>query len=106
MRRDRTRDTAAVAAYVIADVDVTDPETYKEYTAQTPGSIAAHGGKFIVRGGRFDVLEGNWEPGRVVLIEFPSMEAALGWYRSENYQELAKIRRSASSARILVVDGV
>jgi uncharacterized protein (DUF1330 family) len=95
-----------MAAYVIADVDIADPEKYKEYTAHTPESIAAHGGRFIARGGRCEVLEGEWEPGRVVVIEFPSMDAALGWYRSDDYQELAKIRQSASTAKILVVEGV
>jgi uncharacterized protein (DUF1330 family) len=95
-----------MAAYVIADVDITDPEKYKEYTAHTPDSIAGHGGRFIARGGRCEVLEGDWEPGRVVLIEFPTLDAALGWYRSEDYQELAKIRHAASTAQILVVDGV
>lgn len=94
-----------MAAYVIADVEITDPETYREYTARTPASIAAHGGRFIVRGGPCEVLEGDWEPGRVVVIEFPDRDAALGWYRSEDYQELAKLRWRASSARILVVDG-
>ena len=94
-----------MAAYVIADVEITDPEKYTEYTAQTPDSIAAHGGRFIVRGGPHEVLEGDWRPGRVVVIEFPDVDAALGWYRSEDYQELAKIRQAASTARILVVEG-
>jgi uncharacterized protein (DUF1330 family) len=94
-----------VPAYVIADVDITDPDTYREYTSGVPASIAGYGGRFVVRGGAFEVLEGEWEPGRVVVIEFPDREAALGWFRSEDYQELAKIRRRASSARILVVDG-
>jgi len=95
-----------VAAYVLADVDVTDPETYKEYTAHTPESIATHGGRFIVRGGAFEVLEGDWRPGRVVVIEFPDMDAALGWYRSADYQELARIRHASSTARILAIEGV
>ena len=92
-------------AFVIADVAITDPEKYKEYTAQTPESIAGYGGRFIVRGGLFEVLEGDWEPGRLVVIEFPNMDAALAWYRSDDYQDLAKIRHAASTAKILVVDG-
>ena len=92
-------------AYVIADVEISDPDTYREYTAGTPASIAKHGGRFVVRGGACEVLEGDWEPGRVVVIEFPDREAALGWFRSDDYQELAEIRRRASTARILVVDG-
>ena len=94
-----------MAAYVIADVEITDPEKYKEYTAQTPDSIASHGGRFVVRGGSCQVLEGEWDPGRVVVIEFPDLDAALGWFHSDDYQELAQIRRSASTARILVVEG-
>ena len=92
-------------AYVIADVDITDADTYRQYTAGVPESIARYGGRFIVRGGTFEVLEGDWEPGRVVVIEFPNREAALGWYRSEEYQELVKVRWRASTAKILVVDG-
>jgi uncharacterized protein (DUF1330 family) len=94
-----------VAAYVIADVQIADPERYKEYTAQTPASIARHDGRWVVRGGATQVLEGDWNPGRIVVIEFPSVEAALGWFNSDDYQELAAIRRAASTAQILVVDG-
>lgn len=92
-------------AYVIADVDVTDPERYKDYTAYTPDSIARHGGRWVVRGGSTRVLEGDWDPGRIVVIEFPSFEAALGWFESDDYQELAAIRREASTARILLAEG-
>jgi uncharacterized protein (DUF1330 family) len=95
-----------VPAYVIADVDIDDPDTYKEYTAGVPASLAPYGGRFVVRGGAYEVLEGAWEPGRVVVIEFPDRDAALGWWNSDDYTELVKIRRSASTARILVVDGV
>jgi uncharacterized protein (DUF1330 family) len=94
-----------VAAYVIADVEITDPERYKDYTAHTPESIARHGGRWVVRGGKTQVLEGDWDPGRIVVIEFPSVDAALEWFNSEHYQELAEIRREASSARILVAEG-
>jgi uncharacterized protein (DUF1330 family) len=94
-----------VPAYVIADVDVTDPERYKDYTAHTPDSIARYGGRWVVRGGSTRVLEGDWDPGRLVVIEFPSVEAALGWFESDDYQELAAIRREASTARILVAEG-
>ena len=93
-------------AYVIADVHITDPDTYKAYTAETPASIASHGGRFLVRGGPCEVLESDWQPGRMVVIEFPSMDAALTWYRSDDYQELAKIRWSASTAQFIVVEGV
>ena len=92
-------------AYVIAVVDVTDPDRYRDYTARTPDSIARHGGRWVVRGGSTRVLEGDWDPGRIVVIEFPSVETALGWFESDDYQELAAIRREASTAKILVADG-
>ena len=92
-------------AYVIAVVDVNDPERYRDYTARTPDSIARHGGRWVVRGGSTRVLEGDWDPGRIVVIEFPSVEAALAWFESDDYQELAAIRRDASTARILVAEG-
>ncbi len=94
-----------MAAYVIADVQITDSERYKDYTAHTPASIAQHGGRWVVRGGASQVLEGDWNPGRIVVIEFPSVDAALQWFNSDDYQELAAIRRNASTARILVVEG-
>jgi uncharacterized protein (DUF1330 family) len=94
-----------VPAYVIAEVDVTDPGRYRDYTARTPDSIARHGGRWVVRGGSTRVLEGDWDPGRIVVIEFPSVEAALAWFESDDYQELAAIRRDASTARILVAEG-
>jgi uncharacterized protein (DUF1330 family) len=92
-------------AYVLADVQITDPDRYKDYAAHTPASIAKHGGRWVVRGGETQVLEGEWNPGRIVVIEFPDVEAALGWFNSDEYQELAAIRREASTARLLVVEG-
>jgi uncharacterized protein (DUF1330 family) len=95
-----------MAAYVIADVQITDPERYADYTAHTPESIARHGGRWVARGGSTHVLEGEWAPGRIVVIEFPNVVAALEWFNSDDYQELAAIRREASTARIVVVEGV
>ena len=94
-----------MAAYVIADVDITDPERYKDYTAHTSDSIARHGGRWVARGGATQVLEGDWDPGRIVVIEFPSVDDAVAWFNSDHYQELAAIRREASTARIVVVEG-
>jgi uncharacterized protein (DUF1330 family) len=94
-----------VAAYVIADVDVTDAERYAEYTGPVPESIARYGGRFLVRGGDTTVLEGDWRPRRLVVLEFPDADAALTWYHSAEYQELAKIRWSASTANFIVAKG-
>lgn len=93
-------------AFIIADVTVTDPALYEEYKKLTPGSIEPFGGKFIVRGGNTETLEGDWKPGRFVIIEFPSVERAKAWWNSEPYQKARAIRRAASAGKILLVEGV
>ena len=96
-----------MAAYVIARVNLTDPETYKKYTAQTPGTVAQFGGKFIARGGQNELLEGNdTEFNRVVIIEFASYKQAQAWYNSPEYQEIISIRQDASESQVILVDGV
>ena len=92
--------------YAIVLVDVSDPDRYKEYAAGTEATLTPHGGRFIVRGGATECVEGSWDAGRTVVIEFPSIEDARAWYRSDAYQELAKIRREASSADFVLVEGV
>ena len=91
--------------YVIADVTVTDPETYAGYRALTPGSIAAFGGRFLVRGGEHEVIAGGWAPGRLVLLEFDSLARAAAWYDSPAYVEARAIRQSASTGNMVMVDG-
>lgn len=93
-------------AYVIADIEVNDPEQYEAYKKLTPGTIAPYGGKFIVRGGKTETLEGEWPHGRMVMIEFPSVEKAKEWYNSSAYQQALKIRQAASTGRILLIEGV
>ena len=95
-----------MAAYVIYQGEVLDPERYDEYKAKGAESILAAGGKYLVRGGDVEVLEGERPEGRIVLLEFPSREAALAWYRSDEYAEIRKIREGAARARMYVVDGV
>ena len=92
-------------AYIIGEIEITDPETYKGYTAQTPGVISKYGGRFIVRGGNGEALEGS-TPKRVVVIEFPDRAAAKRFYESPDYQKILKIRLSASEGRLMLVDGV
>ena len=75
-----------MAAYVIADVKVSKPDQYEQYRALSPGAISAAGGKFIVRGGRHETLEGTWQPGRVVVLEFPTFQQAKDFYESELYR--------------------
>jgi uncharacterized protein (DUF1330 family) len=95
-----------MAAYVIAEIDITDPQAYEEYRRQVPGVIAQYGGKYLARGGKTEALEGGWSPKRIALLEFPSLEQALKWYRSPEYAPLIKLRQRASKGRLLVVEGL
>ncbi|MEO8134213.1 MAG: DUF1330 domain-containing protein, partial [Betaproteobacteria bacterium] len=89
-----------MTAYIIADVTVTNPDGYAAYRPLAAASIAAHGGRFIARGGAVESLEGGWSPGRVVIIEFPSMAAARAWYNCQDYQDALKIRLENSTGRV------
>jgi uncharacterized protein (DUF1330 family) len=94
-----------VPAYIIGDITVTDPDRYKDYTAQTESTLEPFGGRFIVRGGRSVVLEGDWAPGRLVIIEFPSAQAARDWHISDRYQEIAPIRHESSTGSLVLAEG-
>ena len=93
-------------AYIIVDVKVTDPQRYEDYRKLTPGSLAPFEGKFIVRGGSTNTLEGDWQPGRVVVLEFPSLEKANSWWSSDLYAPAKAIRQSASITKMIIVEGV
>ena len=93
-------------AYLIADVDVQDPESYRAYAAQVPATIEQFGGKFLVRGGESRVLEGDWRPHRTVVLEFPDMETLDRWYNSEAYSSIIGIREQAAVSSVFVVEGV
>jgi uncharacterized protein (DUF1330 family) len=95
-----------VAGYVIAIVDVTDVEGYQAYSRQVPATIAKYGGRYLVRGGKMELREGEWPGPRTVILEFPSLERALEWYDSPEYQPLRPIRQANSSARIAFFEGV
>lgn len=92
-------------AYVIYQGEVSDPEQYERYKAQAAPSIIAAGGAYIVRGGEVKVLEGDPPAGRTVILEFPTMQAAIDWYESAEYTEIRKLREGAAKARLYVVDG-
>lgn len=94
-----------MAGYIIVDVKVTDPEAYERYRASVPATLAAYGGKFIVRGGRAENLEGDWEPNRIVVVEFESVEKAKAWWSSQDYAAPKQLRQSASITRMIVVEG-
>jgi uncharacterized protein (DUF1330 family) len=92
-------------AYVIVETDVTDPERYEQYKAASPGAIAAGGGRFLARGGELVVLEGDWQPSRLVVLEFEDLAAAKRWYESEAYQGAKKLREGAAHFRMVAVQG-
>ena len=92
-------------AYVIADVQVTDPPAYEPYRPLAAASIARFGGRFIVRGGEAQLLEGAPMPERIVVIEFPDGDTARRWYNSAEYQSALKIRQAASNGRLILVEG-
>jgi uncharacterized protein (DUF1330 family) len=94
-----------MTAYVIAEVEITDPAAYEEYRRRVNAVNARFGGRFIARGGRIEALEGGWSPERVVIVEFPSMEQALKWYRSADYAELIELREKSSRFRMIALEG-
>lgn len=94
-----------MAGYIIAEVEVTDPDTYWTYRSQTPGVVEKYGGRFIVRGGQTETLEGDWQPGRMVVIEFADVAAAKRFYQSPEYQAIIGFRQRAATSRIILVEG-
>jgi uncharacterized protein (DUF1330 family) len=95
-----------MAAYVIGEIEVTDQATYDDYRKQVAATVEKHGGRFIVRGGKVEPLEGGWSPKRLVVLEFPSMQKALAWYRSGEYAPLIKLRQKASRGKLVALEGV
>lgn len=93
-------------AYVIVDIEVHDSALYERYKQLAPASIAAHGGKYIARGGKVKVLEGKWEPKRCVILEFPSVAAAERWWNSPEYAEAKTLRQKTSTTSMIVVEGL
>lgn len=92
-----------MAAYLLANVEVQNPEAYREYVTRNTPLVEQFGGRFVVRGGKAEVLEGDWETHRLVLIEFPDGEAVRAWYNSPEYQAIAPIRRENSVAHVLAI---
>jgi uncharacterized protein (DUF1330 family) len=95
-----------MAAYVIVDIDVTDPVGYEEYRRMGPPTVAAHAGKFVVRGGNFEVLEGSWVPKRLVVLEFDSVERAKQWWSSQEYSAAKQVRHRTAVTNMIVVEGL
>ncbi|MBB3235647.1 DUF1330 domain-containing protein [Phyllobacterium endophyticum] len=95
-----------MAAYLIADVDVHNTAAFEEYRRDVPATEARYGGRYLGRGGATKVLEGDWEPHRLVIIEFPDMQSLMAWYESPEYARLKAIREGCASTRIIALEGV
>jgi len=95
-----------MAAYVITEIDVTDPAGYEEYKKMGPPTVAAYGGKFVVRGGRTEVLEGKRDSGRIVILQFDSLERAKEWWSSKEYGPAKQVRQRTARTNMIVVEGV
>lgn len=95
-----------MAAYILAQVEVKNPEGYEDYKAQAPAAIEKYGGKYLTRGGKVEALEGEGPGHRIVLLEFPDMEAAKAFYNSPEYQAAAKIRQANSEGRFWLLEGL
>ena len=95
-----------MTAYVIFDINVTDPEGYEDYKKLAPPAISKYGGKYIARGGKSEILEGNWNPERVVILEFENIENAKQWIESPEYEEARLLRHKYASSHVIVVEGL
>ena len=93
-------------AYVIVDIQVKDPEGYQDYIKQVPAMVAKHGGKYLARGGSPKVMEGDWDPTRLVLLEFPDRESAEAFYNDPAYTEIKQIRHRTTTSNMAVFDGL
>lgn len=95
-----------MSAYVIVEIEVTDPVGYEEYKKQAAATVHQYGGKYIVRGGKAEVLEGDWKPKRIVVLQFDSMERAKEWLNCEEYREPRKMRHATAKTNMILVEGI
>jgi uncharacterized protein (DUF1330 family) len=95
------------ATYVMVEMKISDPERYKDYMAAAPSTVAAAGGEYVVRGGRCETLEGDWQPARIAMLKFPTFEQAKAWYDGEKYRAVRAKRAGATEYfNMIVVEGV
>ena len=97
--------TPTMSAYIIVEIDITEPVGYEEYKRQAAATVHKYGGKYIVRGGRTEVLEGDWQPKRIVILEFESLERAQEWLNCEEYREPRKLRHKTAKTNMILVEG-
>jgi len=95
-----------MSAYIIVEVEVKDPVKYEDYKKLTPASISAYGGRFIVRGGKAELIEGKLEPKRIVVLEFENSERAKAWWNSPEYSDAKKLRHATAESRMILIEGV
>jgi len=95
-----------MSAYVIVEIDIVDPAGYEEYKKLAGPTVDKYGGKYIVRGGKADVLEGDWQPKRIVVLQFDSMQRAKDWLHCEEYREPRKMRHRTARTNMILVEGV
>ena len=95
-----------MAAYVVVQVDVTDPVRYADYRKMVPASLEKYGGRFLVRGGKTHTMEGDWAPKSFVLVEFPTVEQAKAWWASPEYAEAKALRQATSDSQLIIAEGV
>lgn len=95
-----------MSAYVIVDIHVTNPQEYQTYIQLSPKTVAAFGGKYLARGGKVEVLEGDWQPNRLVILEFDSMDRAKEWLNSPQYQPARQIRHKTSQTNMVLIEAV
>ena len=95
-----------MAAYVFVEIDIYDQELYEEYKKMTPNTINAYDGKFLVRGGKAEHLEGDWNPDRIVILKFPSVERAREWLESESYTRARIVRQRSAETKMIIQEGV
>ena len=95
-----------MAAYVFVNIEVTDPVRYEEYKRLALPTVTAHGGRYVARGGRCEMLEGTWQPKRVVLLEFPLVQQAKDWWTSDEYKPVKALRQASANTEMMLVEGI
>jgi len=95
-----------MSAYVIVEIEIIDPVGYEEYKKQAAVTVHQYGGKYVVRGGKAEVLEGDWDPKRIVVLQFESMDRAKEWLNCEEYREPRKMRHRTAKTNMILVEGI
>lgn len=95
-----------MSAYIVVDVTIHDTERYEDYKKLAAPTVAAFDGRYVARGGKTETLEGSWEPGRAVVLEFPNAERARAWWSSEEYRPAKELRQSIATTQMVLIEGV